>query len=111
MSGDEALLDVKLKQLTTKEEGEQGLESKHFTFKEMIDRLNEQISQIDQNSKDNDQQFKQLEETCMFKVVGNKKKLQISASTFGSRNEYQIITLSDITQIKKQEKERQSNRF
>lgn len=67
----------------------------------MIDRLNEKINEIDRMNKENDQRAMELEETCMFKVLGNKKKLQISASIFGSRQEYQIITLSDITQIKK----------
>lgn len=51
------------------------------------------------------------EQVSFFKVRGNKKKLQVSASTFGTREEYKIIMLTDITQIKRHEKERQCSRF
>ena len=47
----------------------------------------------------------------VFKVKGNKKKVQVEASTFGSHKKYRIITLSDITEVKRREKERQSSRF
>ena len=57
----DGLLDTKIKHLTTSEEGEQGLESKHFTFKGMVDRLNDQITQIDAQSKQMDKDAQELE--------------------------------------------------
>ena len=47
----------------------------------------------------------------IYKIIHNKKKIDISCSTFGSNNEFAIITVSDISEIKKVEKEKQSLRF
>lgn len=47
----------------------------------------------------------------IYKILHNKRKIDISCSTFGSANEFAIVTVSDITEIKKIEKEKQSLRF
>lgn len=47
----------------------------------------------------------------IFKVLHNKRKIDISCSLHTSSNEIAIVTLSDITRIKKYEKEKQRIRF
>ena len=46
-----------------------------------------------------------------FKIVHNKRKIGIQSQLFGENGEFAIITLNDLTVIKRYEKERLSVRF
>ena len=47
----------------------------------------------------------------IFKILHNKKKIDVRCSTLGTNNEFAIITVSDISEIKNFEKVKQSLRF
>ena len=47
----------------------------------------------------------------IYKVLGNRRKVDISSATFGSNNEFAIINVCDISSIKKFEKTKQRARF
>lgn len=47
----------------------------------------------------------------IFKVLHNKRKVDISCSMHANSKEFAVITLSDITRIKKYEKEKLRARF
>ena len=46
-----------------------------------------------------------------YKIIHNKRKIGVHSSIFGENREYAIITINDLTTIKKYEKERLSVRF
>lgn len=46
-------------------------------------------------------------EMNIYKILQNKRKVDIQCSTVDNEQEYAIITLSDITSVKKHEKEKQ----
>lgn len=51
------------------------------------------------------------EDMLTFKITHNKKKIGLHSQLFGDKGEYAIITMNDLTDIKKYEKERLSIRF
>lgn len=78
-------------------------------FKQLLDDFVQEThcsSQIQQQSLDH--QSKGLN---IYKILHNKRKIDISSATFGCDDEFAIINVCDVTSIKKYEKEKLSSRF